>query len=266
MSESANPPRLLLPEPVIAEYPGNSPGTLPVGERLDYRITWGIFNVASTSLEVLPLKLVDGQPAHHIRMETRTNGFADALYRVRDQIDSFMSPDLSKSFFYRKLQEGSDKRDTRIAFHWPHGVAQRTDYGELFEEDIPLDQAVYDPLGITYAFRMLDFGDKEEMVLLATDGRSLVPVDITIHGREVVRTPLGRFECYVVEPETHGLSGVFRKAPNASIYIWFHVDPPHIPVRLRSELPVGAFDSKISGISGPNAERFLASETRGRHR
>lgn len=257
--------RKILPQPEVENYAGVLDGSLPVGENLQYKTFWSFIHVANSTIEILPAKSVDGQPAYHIRMSTKTNGWADGLYKVRDQIDSFMTPDLSRTLYYKKSQEGADKRDTRVVFNWNERQAQRTDYGEPWIEDIGLEDQVYDPLGITYAFRMLDFEEGQQLVLYSTDGKNLIPVDIEILGTEVVKTPLGKFECYVVEPDTKGLSGVFKKAPNASIYIWVNNQPPYVPVRLKSELHIGAFDTRLSGIEGPGSGDFLRSEVRGKY-
>lgn len=263
--EPPAPERELLPQPTIEEYTGAFDGALPVGESLEYKIFWSFIHVANTTVEILPTKSIDGEPAYHIRMSTKTHGWADGLYKIRDQIDSFLTPDLSRTLYYTKTQEGADKRDTHVVFNWEERQAQRTDYGEPWIENVGLAEQVYDPLGITYAFRMLDFEEGQELVLYSTDGKNLVPVDIEILGTEVVKTPLGKFECFVVEPDTKSLSGVFKKAPNASIYIWVNNEPPYVPVRLKSELHIGAFDTRLSGIEGPGADQFLSSEMRGKY-
>ncbi len=252
-------------EPAIGAYEGPMEESLPIGESLDYKVFWSFIHVANSTVDILPAKSVDGRPAYHIRMETRTNGWADAIYEVRDQIDSYMSADLRKTLFYSKIQKGSDLRDTRIIFNWKDRLAQRTDYGKPWMETISLEEEVFDPLGITYAFRMLDFGEGEKLVLYSTDGKQLVPVDIEVKGVETVRTPLGKFECYKVEPDTKALSGVFKKTPNAEIHIWVSKAPPYVPVRMKSELHIGAFESKLSGIRGPAAKQFLSQEVRGKY-
>lgn len=252
-------------EPLIEAYDGPLEESLPIGESLDYKVFWSFIHVANATVDILPAKRVEGRPAYHIRMKTQTNGWADAFYQVRDRIDSYMTPDLRKTLFYSKIQKGTDKRNTRIIFDWQERLALRTDYGDPWMETIPLEDQVFDPLGITYAFRMLDFEEGERLVLYSTDGKRLVPVDIEVKGVETVRTPLGKFECYKVEPDTKALSGVFKKAPNAKIYIWVSRDPPYVPVRLKSELHIGAFESKLSGIRGPAADQFLEQEVRGKY-
>jgi len=253
--------REIFPQPEIREFSGTVDELLlPVGEKLDYRISWTLFKVANASIEILPLKTVDGIPAYHLRLITRTNAWAEALYKVRDRIDSYMSVDLERSLYYTKLQEGRDKRDVRVVFQWPEKLAQRTDYSEPWIEDIHLKEVAYDPLGITYAFRKMDFDVGERLEIHSTDGKTLVPVDVKIRGRETVKTPLGRFRCILVEPDIRDLSGVFNKSPDANIFIWFNAEPPHVPVRMKSELPFGAFDVRLHAIEGPRTEEFLRTK------
>ncbi len=250
----------VLSYPDVTEYEGSlSELPLPVGERLEYRIRWGIFRVADSVLEILPVKAVDGVPAYHIKMQNRTHGFADQLYRVNDRHDSYMAADFSRTLLYEKIQEGHHTRDAKIIFDWDNMRALRTDWGAPWEAYIALKDPTFDPLGVTFVFRLMNLREGEQIEIYATDGKDLVPVDIDVVKREVIRTRIGKYECYLVEPNIKNLRGVFSKSPDSSMQIWFNTKPPHVPVRLKSAVKFGSFEATLSGISGPGKNAFLAT-------
>lgn len=254
------PPKKELPE--LQPFDGElTTSRLPVGEQLSYRIKWGLFHVADSEMTILPPKTVDGRPAYHVEMRNRTHGFADSLYRVDDEHESFVAGDFSKSLFYRKVQRGHHTRDTKLVFDWEAMEAQRTDWGRPWLENIPLVAGTFDPLSITFAFRSrdnLDVGDS--FVIHSTDGKGMIAVDIKVIDKEVVKTHVGRFLCYKVVPDTQGLRGVFSKKEDSNIIIWFNVEPPYVPVKLKSAVAVGSFEAVLSEIQGPGRAAFFESE------
>lgn len=256
------PPRALpelLPLPPVEDYAGPLANQLlPIGERLIYDIDWGLFHVATSELEIAPPKKVGGEPATHLIMVTRTNRFADAIFKIRDELHSYVSPDFKRSYYYTQRVSGSNEKDARVVFDWKAGVAQRTDWGKPWIENLPLTGDVLDPLGITFAFRIRQIGVGETLFISSTDGKTLLPVEIRILKREKVKTALGTFDCYLVVPETGQLKGVFEKSPEASIHIWFEVHPPYVLTKLKSKVAVGSFEAKLREISGPGAADFLA--------
>lgn len=253
------PEKFELPE--VEPWDGRISGSrLPVGESLFYEIDWGLFHVANTVMTIHPPKRINGRPAYHVEMRNRTHGFADSLYRVDDEHNSYVAADFSRSLFYKKVQRGHHTRDTKLVFDWQDMLAQRTDWGRPWMENIPLKPRTFDPLSITFAFRSLDHMDVGDSFLIhSTDGKAMIPVDIRVRKREVVKTPMGRFLCYLVEPDTQGLRGVFSKKEGSNILIWFNVEPPYVPVKLKSAVAVGSFEAKLSNIEGPGREAFLAT-------
>jgi len=51
-----------------------------------------------------------------------------------------------------------------------------------------------------------------------------------------------------VEPKMEGLTGVFQKSPKARILVWLTDDKRRLPVRLKSEVIVGAFTAQVTAI------------------
>jgi hypothetical protein len=95
------------------------------GERLVYTLRWAALTAGESSIEVLPVADVDGEPALHFRMRAQTTEFVDFFYKVRDRVDAFTDTGLNRSLLYLKEQrEGSYERDITVRFDWDRFKAQ----------------------------------------------------------------------------------------------------------------------------------------------
>ncbi len=221
-------------------------------ERLVYSIKWGLFSVGTATLESLPMGEVDGQPARRYVMQVTTNGFADKFYKLRERMDSWVAEDFSRSLRYTKQAEGNEERDTEVWFDWEDEQVYYRNYDELREPLEVEPGPVFDPLGIMYAFRFAQGYSGEPgtaISMQSCDGKKLVEVDITVHERDTLKVPAGKFETVLVEPNTKDLGGVFKKSDDASIQIWYSEDARRIPVRLKSSVVVGSFTASLEEIT-----------------
>lgn len=89
------------------------------GETLKYKISWGPFTVGSAELKVHEEGSREGEASWHISLTARTNGFADALFRVRNEVHSWVSDDFQRVLHYTKRQiEGDTDKDIVVSFDW----------------------------------------------------------------------------------------------------------------------------------------------------
>ncbi len=251
------------PLPEIESYDGELGGiSVPIGETLSYRITWGVFHVANSQIEMKTPKTVDGEPAYHISMFTQTHGFVNALYKVKDLHESFVNEDFTRTLHYRKRTEGNETSDSKVVFNWETQRALRTDWGLPRPGFATFPESALDPLSITFAYRAQKLELGEQIRLFATDGWKTVQVDIDIEKEERIKTRLGTFDCYLVEPDTKDLGGVFEKSDDATIQIWFNKAAPHVPIKMKSAVVVGSFSAELSNIEGPGREALIQSRVK----
>jgi hypothetical protein len=235
------------------------------GERLEYRVDWGVFHVGDAVIKTArDLYTDDGalDPCIRIGMTVRSFGLLNAIYPVRDAFESCLATDLSRTTRYRKVQTGASDRDTVVTFDYAAGTVQYTDRGESLDP-VPLPGPAFDPFGIVFKARSLDFEEGKTLPLLATDGKKVSEVDINVVGRETLKTPAGTFEAWLVEPDMKELSLVFKKADGAKVQIWYSADDRRLPLRLRSEIAIGAFDARLTGIGEMSPEVDFLPEIEG---
>jgi len=217
-----------------------------IGERLEYSLSWGIFNVGRGILEVHPMTEIDGEPVWHFSLTVRTNRFADAFYRVRSRFDSYVAADFSGTVHYEKVQrEGGSERDIVVYFDREAKTATYTDR-DYREDPIEIEYPIFDPLGIVYYFRTLDLDVDRSYELRATDGKRAMLMPVRIAKSERIRVPLGRFHTLFLEPNTGDMEGVFEQGDDNSVRLWFQRDSPHAPVQVSGKVAVGHFWAKLS--------------------
>lgn len=227
------------------------------GETLAYALAWGVIPAGSAELMVLPPDLPpDADPASapllHLRMRARTNAFADVFYKVRDQVDSWTRPDMSRSEHYVKSQhEGSYHREITVRFFWNNSTVRYENDVNGPKEPLILLPGTFDPLSVFYAFRRDPVGPDSRVLLPVTDGTKTVIGEARVEGRERITTPAGEFDCWVVAPDIRDLGGVFRKSPGARLTVWVSADERQIPVRIESKVLVGSFRAELERLDWP---------------
>lgn len=220
------------------------------GERLTYQITWLGVPVATAVLEVAPATRHKGRPAWRFRMRATTNKYADAIYKVRDDMHSWADARMRRSVHFRKRQrEGSYHRD--VVLHFDHRK-KRITYENQWRKYPPrqLFGDSFDPLALIYGFRRHTIRKAGNMDVSATDGLKTIRANVKIHGRETITVGDVAYRCWKVEPELKDVGGVFKRSNNAKMYAWFSDDDHRVPVRLESEVLVGSFVATLISAEG----------------
>jgi hypothetical protein len=215
------------------------------GEKLTYSLKWGIVHAGEATLEVLPMKDVEGEWAYHFVMTAKTSSFIDAFYKVRDRVEAYADLGMNRSLMYKKLQkEGRHKRDILVQFDWARKTAQYSNFGNS-APPISLTEGTLDPLAAFYYTRLFDF--KEGMVLErpVTDGKKHVVAQCRVVRREAQTVGNRTYDTFLVEPDLRHVGGVFQKSDHAKLQIWITADHRRIPVRVESEVAVGRFVGEI---------------------
>lgn len=219
------------------------------GEKLTFRLSWEFIPAGEATLEVKPPRMLDGQPVLHFVMTARSNAFIDTFYKVRDRIEAFADAELSRSVLYRKQQrEGSHHGDIEVRFDWTAGTARYSNKGEP-KDPIDILPGTFDPLSAFYCARHVALQENATIELPITDGKKVIMGRIKVLRRETVTIDDRTYDTFVVEPDLQDVGGVFRKSPDAKMYLWLTADHRRIPVRIESEVVVGSFVGELISIT-----------------
>lgn len=219
------------------------------GEKLHYNIYWAFVRAGSATLEVMPRAEVDGTPAYHFQAQARSTSFVDNFYKLRDRMDSFADLNMERVLHYEKVQrEGGYKRDIVLDFDWNMARLTRYSRGRFKNNLFFWPPNVFDPLSMLYKFRTNPLSVGYVFEAPVTDGKNKVMGRATVVRRETIKTSLGKFDTYLVEPETRHVGGMFKKSPKAKLQVWITADERRIPVKVKSKVAVGHFSLELTRI------------------
>ena len=220
------------------------------GERLTYNIKWGIIPVGEGVLSVHPLCKVNGRNAYHFELKVTSYPFLDTFYKVRDKINSYVAPDMTRSFYYRKIQvEGRTRRDRVVEFDWNTKQAGYSNFGRK-KPPVDILPGTLDPLSVLYFARLQDLDNIEEIRVPVTDGKKCIIGIANIVKRENITIEGEVFDTYLLEPDIEEIGGVFEKARDAKIRVWLTADNRRIPVKVESKVAIGAFTAELISMAG----------------
>ncbi|MCX6329621.1 MAG: DUF3108 domain-containing protein [Bacteroidia bacterium] len=233
------------------------PGTSQVssyqpGEKVRYLIHYGLISGGVATLN-LSTDTVAGKEVWHSVLLGRTTGMADAIFKVKDIYESFMSPETElpvKSI--RNISEGRYRRYNVVMFD--HKTRQDS---AILTSDLTgvhiTPQGIHDIISCFYWFRNhilpdIDNIKKGEMITVMTwFTDELYPIRMRYIGIEEVKTKAGKIRCYKFNPVTEK-GRLFKTEEDVSF--WFSSDKNFLPVKIRFDIFVGSFMVDLVSYDG----------------
>lgn len=230
----------------------SAPQTFPFqpGERLVYKLSWGVVPAGSAELAVLPFAELDGESGWHFIMSVRTSEFVDLFYKVRDRIESFTDSALANSKLYNKEQrEGKTERDVLVRFDRSLRSAFYSNKGEE-QTAIEIKEETIDPLAAIFYIRKQPLAENLEILKSVTDGKKVVEGVAKVVRREKVVVDEVTYDTFLVEPDMQDVSGVFEKSRRSKLKLWITADERRLLVKVKSRVVVGSFTATLVEASG----------------
>jgi len=218
----------LLPSPIESVY--------AKGETLDYNLSWLKITGGTARMTILPA----GEDRYRITSVARSSPRFSRFFKVRDQIETTVaSSDFSTLRYVKSLDEDGDTIEEVTTVE--DGVAVRT---RKKVKKVVVPRPVFDPISVIYHLRSLDLspGKSHDLTLIA-DGK-VYTVHLRVVRRETLQTPAGKFATVMVEPQMRS-EGVAR---SERMFIWYSDDERSIPVRIRTEVKVGAITATLRSV------------------
>ncbi|MDR3640678.1 MAG: DUF3108 domain-containing protein [Humidesulfovibrio sp.] len=236
---------------LFTSAPARADNPFGPGEKLSYDLYWTFVPAGSATLETLDQEQVEGHPALHFRALAQSLPFVDKFYKVRDSIESWVDPGVTRALLYKKDQnEGDYVRHYLVRFDRNGNVAYRYSKGAL-KNAVLIPFGTFDPLSMLFLFRTKDLHVGMEFAAPVTDGEKSITGTARVVRRETIKTKAGEFDTLLVEPDVRDIGGVFRKSPDATLQVWITNDERRIPVRVQSKVVVGHFSMELTGYTPP---------------
>jgi hypothetical protein len=225
-----------------------NPWRFPVGERMEYSVTWEGIRLGAGSLSVEAIDTVQDRSVYRVALEMAGG---PPFYRVEDRIVSWIQPVPFASLqFAQNQKEGNYRRNRKIVLDVESLTYTRYDLkdGEYVphrkEADVPIPSGALDEISYLYMVRLLplEVGQRYEFDrYFKKDGN---PATVEVLRREEIRVPAGRFKTIVLRPEI-ATDGMFGEGGEAEVYLTD--DEQRIPVRLKTSLLVGSGNLYLTG-------------------
>ena len=212
-----------------------------VGEKLEYSAKFNFIPAGKAFLTVVSIDTVNSLPAYHVRYEAQTGPIADKIYKIRDNIDSWLD---EKEFFThqqtKNIREGKYRFTSHTQIMYEHSIAI------VNNDTIPIQSRLYDPYSLFYYFRTLELIPEETIDLTVFDNKSLTEFQMIITSKEQVSVPAGTFDCMVVRPFREGKTLLKNEG---DMTIWFSNDIHKIPVQIILKIKYGTMVMKLKTIN-----------------
>ena len=212
-----------------------------VGEKLEYSAKFNFIPAGKAFLTVVSIDTVNSLPAYHVRYEAQTGPIADKIYKIRDNIDSWLD---EKEFFThqqtKNIREGKYRFTSHTQIMYDHSIAI------VNNDTIPIQSRLYDPYSLFYYFRPLELIPQETIDLTVFDNKSLTEFQMIITSKEQVSVPAGTFDCMVVRPFREGKTLLKNEG---DMTIWFSNDIYKIPVQIILKIKYGTMVMKLKTIN-----------------
>lgn len=221
-----------------------------VGEHLEYRVHYGIFNAANAVVDVSPtVYQVNGRPCYKINIVGTTLGAFSWFAKVRDEWQSWMDTSaIVSQKFYRNIQENNYRKVETTVFNHDTDDAVVTDENGTKKFEVP--NHIQDAISSYFFLRTLDFSklSPNEMVEVPTFfENSVYKLKVKYRGKDVVKTKYGKIKAFRLTPIMP--NNELFKGEN-SIRIWVSDDANKVPIKVEVDLWVGALVMEVSSYRG----------------
>lgn len=238
-------------------YPPVRNNSFTKGEVLEYKMSYGIFNIGKGSTVIHQnYHKMNNRDCFKVDVYGRTTGMVDWVADVNDQWGAYIDtvalvPHLS----YRKIREGKYKKDEVVSYDHVNGkieakvLNQKTgQYKEPHHYDAP--PLVRDLIAGFMYMRTQDFSKIKVSDTIVVKGffeDTLYELKILYLGKETVRTKAGKFNAIVLKPimpDNKLFSG------ENSITAWFSDDKNKIPIKISANMFIGSAGVELTSYSG----------------
>jgi hypothetical protein len=216
-----------------------------IGERLDFKVYLEFVLGGDATMSVKAIEDVNGHTCIRLASEAHSTPTVDAIYKVRDRVESWRDAGGGFSRRYvKKLREGKYRDDKRVEYSVEDSLAFLFRGNRDIPETLSVAGEVHDVLTAFYAMRERDLQVGKSEFIDLHDINKRYQLEVKVLRKESVEVPAGRFDCIVVEPELQS-AGLFRK--EGELQVWLTNDRYRMPVLMKSKLYFGRVWAKLVG-------------------
>lgn len=221
--------------------------TFKEGEKLSYRLRYGVISAANGVLSVNKSKLqFSNKNTFHLNAYGQTSSAFSIFYTVKNKYDSYIDGNTYQPYLYTEdIHENSYTRKEYATFdHRNNSVkgAKGTFKGKSSQ--------IFDLLSAYYFSRNLDLsslksGDSFNIPYFLND--EIAELKVYYVGTEQIKTSIGILDCIKLNPEIKP-GRIFKK--DSKLYLWVTNDGNRIPVKAQVEILIGSVTMELTKAEG----------------
>jgi len=208
----------------------------PIGERLRYRIVWGVIPVGKSEA-VTEWTEEDGRPLIAIRIRTLSNHVIRTIYPVDSLLETLIDPEtLHPVRFTKKSREGRHRSHEVTTFDFTTGVARQHNLRKNRHTEFPIETGTRDLLSFMYFIRghLFTLGSLADYRVMA-DEKIYDLVIRAVREEKVDAGGADRVPGMLLEPEA-GFEGLFVR--KGHMLLWISREIPTVLLRAEVEVPL----------------------------
>lgn len=217
------------------------------GEKLEYRLHYGVINAGIATLEVKGVeKKIGGRSIYHMVGIGRSTGAFDWFFKVRDRYETFMDVEgVFPWLFIRDVNEGGYQIKQKYKFS-PY--KREVDNGKGATFTTP--EAVQDMLSSFYYARTINYNEAKEgdvFTIWSFVDDEIWPLKIKYMGKDVIRVSDGKYRALKFHPVIQ--TGRLFEAEE-DVTVWISDDGNKIPLMAQGKVLVGSVKMELTEASG----------------
>ncbi len=224
------------------------------GEKLEYRLHYGLVNAGTAQLEVKKLaRKISGREVYHIVGSGRSRGAFDWFFKVRDRYETYLDVDgVFPWMFVRDINEGGYKKQQTYKFAQSKN---KVNNGEGKSFSTP--EGVQDMLSAFYYARSIDYSNAkvgEAFTVWSFVDDEIWPLKIRYMGKGEVKVSGQKYKALKFHPVVQE-GRLFENEEDVTV--WVSDDENKIPLLAQGKIWVGSIKmelTKANGLANPSSK------------
>lgn len=221
----------------------------PVGETIDYEISWGIFTVGEATARAEWLER-DGRRLLTLTVEGKSNGLVEKLYPVELFLQTVLDPvTFLPLTFEKKSREGKRRYHEMTTFDHANGQGRWRSLLKDKHKEFAIEADTRDLMGLMYWIRKEPVGaDEVRNYHVMTDEKMYELILEAGKKEPVALSGYGKVPCIKMEPKGK-FNGMFVR--KGRMWVWVSDDPRYTICRVAASVPVASIKIMLKQVRGP---------------
>ncbi len=205
------------------------------GEHLVYEVSYFGITAGYITLDYNGEREENGRIIMEFTGKAETSKFFSTFYSVKDIIRLYMVKDTFRPLKVElDLKEGRKKRIEEITYDFEKKECIYSKKGKTYITQI--SDKTQDSFAALYYYRTFNPLVSNPVSFEVYGSKKVWTLEANIINRELLKTPVGEFNSFVVKPETR-FEGVLQA--KGDVYMWFSDDDKRLPLKFEAKIKLG---------------------------